>query len=81
MKSQLIGKDSDAGKDCGKDKKGMTEDEIVDGTTDSMNLSLSKLWKIVKNSAAWHVEIHGVTKSQTWLIHCTTTAGVEQQWS
>ena len=42
-KSQLIGKDPDAGKDWGQEEKGMTEDKIVDGITDSMDVSLSEL--------------------------------------
>ena len=45
MKSQLTGKDPDAGKDCGQEEKGPTEDEM-DGITDSMG-SLSKLREIV----------------------------------
>ena len=37
------------------------------GTTDSMNMSLSKLWETVKDREAWHIAVHGVTKSQTCL--------------
>ena len=36
----------------------------LDGIIDSMDLSLSKLRDIVKNREAWHVAVHGVTKSQ-----------------
>ena len=37
----------------------------LDGITDSMNMSLSKLQELVKNREAWLAEVHGVTKSQT----------------
>ena len=41
----------------------------LDGITDSMDINFSKFWEIVKDRNAWHVAVHGVTKSQTQLSY------------
>ena len=54
-KSRLIGKDSDAGRDCGREEKGMTEDEMArwrDGISGSTDVSLSELRELVMNTEA-----------------------------
>ena len=63
VKSQLIGKDSDAGEDWGQEEMRATEEEKLDGILDSMGMILNKLCVIVKDRGAWHVAVNGVTKS------------------
>ena len=74
VKSWLIGKDPDAGRDWGRRRRGQQRMRCLDGITDSMGMSLSELRELVIVREAWHAVIHGVAKSRTdW--------GTELNWT
>ena len=67
VKSWHIGKDPDAGKDWGQERRGQQRMRWLDCITDSIDTSLSKLWEVVKDRKVWSPAVHEVTKSRTWL--------------